>query len=132
MSKQIIIALCYEVVAARELVIANCPYCFTQHKHRLSSKKPPPATHCNGQLVDRTAAMYVKSSNCLFTSHTYALELIAQPTTPATRLRCQALTLKQEQCKRNARPHNCVCSAHVKQLEQVLERQLANLYAEKL
>jgi len=126
-SLRVVVALCYRG-QNKFLIIPECPYCFSQHKHRVEGIKPLSESHTNGAVVPYLEEMPTKISECLDRGRTYALELREKEEVPQEKKKiCRGVKKDGNPCSKTVRPGYCVCTFHASQHIDIIERRYAEL-----
>jgi hypothetical protein len=126
-SVRVVIALCYRGTN-QFLMVPECPYCYTTHKHKVEGIKPLSERHANGAVVPYLPEMPTKISECPDRGRTYALELRDREEVPQEHKKiCRGVKNNGEPCSKRVRPDYCVCTFHVRQQRDIIERRYSEL-----
>ena len=127
MEKRVVIALCYEGIN-KYYLIPECPFCFTPHRHRLSSTPSLKTDSTNGQYVLYQEGMITKISDCRGPSGIYALELREKKEFDfKKKSTCHGKTIRGIKCKKLVKIDNTVCIFHANQLNEVISNRIEQL-----
>lgn len=126
-SVKVVIALCYSGVN-KFLIIPECPYCYSEHKHRVEGIKPLSEKHTNGAVVPYLPEMPTKISECIDRGRTYALELRESDQVPKEKKKiCRGVKKDGSPCSKTVRAGYCVCTFHVRQQTAITEKRYTDL-----